>query len=328
MHNVFRTISNMGGFTPPLTAKGKRLATYGDAVLRAEVMRILITTDEGDLSVRANIVLSRSVQAELVRELGLIDFVSLPIGFYAGKDVLEEHAVATILESVVGECALCGNTKFATDVARMLISISYGKEPVAPELPYDGGGLPSGKETVDDVSEDNFNAAGGHDDNVSWLYQWAAHAKQSVTVNFGAANNGDHACNITVAGREVTGRHNSKRGAKRDACSQMRELLERPKGPFVINVVPEVPVDVRNGNATPSGDHVATASDHDREIEESALSPGCGELGAPFSELIVNQEEPPFDNSSLETENIEAQKPGVVDDFPEVEVAMLNALLI
>lgn len=41
MHEIFASIKHLAGFTPPLSKDGKRLATYGDAVIREAVLRRL-----------------------------------------------------------------------------------------------------------------------------------------------------------------------------------------------------------------------------------------------------------------------------------------------
>jgi len=208
MDALFKTIERLPGLTPPLSQQGKRLATYGDAVIRERVMKILIRRGEPDISAAASQILSRGNQAQLVRQLDLFQICAMPIAWYTGNGPdWNEHTVSTVLESVVGEAVLGGCEDFATGVAQRLVDLydrTAGNNPVQVSQEGDREALVDLKSSPPESGEDK----------ISSVYQWAARNGQKIAVKYRSGGAG-YECRVDAGSRSSTGTGKSKKEAKR-----------------------------------------------------------------------------------------------------------------
>lgn len=208
MDELFKTIERLPGLTPPLSHQGKRLATYGDAVIRERVVKILLRRGDTDISAAASQILSRGNQAQLVRQLDLFRICAMPIAWYTGSGPdWNEHTVSTVLESVVGEAVLGGCDDFATGVAQRLVDLydsTVGSNPI--QVSQEGG--------CEALVNPKGSAPESGEDRISSVYQWAARNGQKVTVKYRSGGAG-YECRVDAGSRSSTGTGKSKKEAKR-----------------------------------------------------------------------------------------------------------------
>jgi len=223
MHEIFRHLGGMWGFTPPLSPQGKRLATYGDALLRAAVLRILLVEDVEDMSRGVSHILSRSSQAKFVTGSGLLDLVSLPVSYYAGGE-LEEHSLSTVLESVVADAHVAGYTNFVDEVARELVLASGGQN--RKDVPVELG------QHVDSI-RGTEPAGSVKRDAISEVYVESRKRGYDEPIVTYGTDGESHTCHVTVGSMSELGRDRSKRKAKAQAFAAMQVTLlcgPRPQG--------------------------------------------------------------------------------------------------
>lgn len=301
MDELFRTIERLPGLTPPLSPQGKRFATYGDAVIRERVMRILIKRGETDLSAAASQILSRSNQAELVRQLDLFMICAMPIAWYTGNGPdWNEHTVSTVLESVVGEAVLGGCDEFATGVAYRLIDLYDNSVPNHSPIEVPQKGQSEFLADAEPVANDG-------EDKISSVYQWAARNGRKVAVKYRSTSAG-YECRVDAGSISSTGTGKSKKEAKRLAFAYFRCDVE------------EVPL-VDDGD----NDEVFGASAHannvlnDTEEERDPGNPGFSESTEGHFDILAFVEEhaPDFDD---EAEPYVTDPDLLVSVHPPVEV--------
>lgn len=215
IHSAFQSIKHLSGFTPPLSKQGKRYATYGDSVLRERLLRSAIERDELDLTGYVARVGSRENHARVVRILDLPRFCSLPINIYDGGN-LEDHSLSTILESVIGECALNKCEEFIAAVVRLLEDRDLGGE--IAEQKEGVISLPVVREDLETAVPETSNV-------VAFVYEWAASRGHDEPVITWSRHSNGHCCKVSAGGATGEGCDTNKRKAKYAAFANWRKHL-------------------------------------------------------------------------------------------------------
>lgn len=233
MHSIYNSIAHMSGFTPPLSKRGKELATYGDAVLRERVLRRLVQANFNDLTLRVSHICGRDNQAKVVTEIELANVCALPIGHYVSGSNLEAHTLSTILESVVGECALNGGEQFIDAIVTLLC-----EEASVPTI----GGTAELKEGLVATTEEKpsvqsvhvTKAVVGPHEAISLVHEWAAKAGHDKPVVIWTTEGDNHCCKVTVANFETTASETSKRKARQIAFNAIWDRIDASESNVIV----------------------------------------------------------------------------------------------